>query len=143
MAQILIKKQGDNEVWTDIYTAFGALPVRGFYDTLLSPLTPKAYITNESRLADGKSVVTAAPCVRWQDRTIELAFAVTEGKALDFAKYLCDPACGGMIEMRVDRLGKVFKLVYTQTSKYTFLNSKIGKFVVKFNEPNPGDRPTI
>ena len=127
--------------YDDLYDLYGVRLVRGCYEALLTPYGMKDYITNQSRLVHGTSY-TATQASKAKERKVALQ-VVLEGTDYDdyLAKYeaLLALLSGGMIHLKVPRLNRVYKLVYTSCSRFNFYSLKKATFTLEFNEPDPTD----
>lgn len=125
---------------------YGAVACRGFYEALLTPPSVKPYITNSSRLENGTRVVATEAMAKVESRQLSLSFFI-EGEDTDdyLAKYarFMQAISAGEIELKVERLNRVYKLVYTSSSQYGDYGVKRGKFVLKFTEHNPANATKI
>lgn len=142
MANILISTD-KGEIYTNIYTEYNALPVKGFYEALLTPSGVKEPIVNECRLQHGSQVLILPDTVRQKKRDVTLGFVIKCNSVSEYtAKQEAFMALisSGEIWLKVEKLNLIFKLVYSEASKYENFGAKIGKFALKFVEYNPADR---
>lgn len=123
---------------------YGITLIRGWREKLKGFLSPKDYITNESRLEHGKRVVIpTADNVKWKSREVSLQFMLEGSSAEDYLSKLDNfqDVIAGKIKLRVPCLNdRVFTLVYSDCSKYGDYGDKRGIFTLKFTEPNPANR---
>lgn len=128
----------------DAWTQWGVNMGEGFIDTLDAPLPMKEYIENESRLEDGKRVLTSN--VKKDSREITLSFTITGTSESDYRskkKAFETELYNGALTISVPKIsGDVYHLIYTgkNVSYGLSLDRCFGNFSAKFEEPNPSDR---
>lgn len=128
----------------DAWTQWGVNMGEGFIDTLDAPLPMKEYIENESRLEDGKRVLTSN--VKKDSREITLSFTITGTSESDYRskkKAFETELYNGALTISVPKIsGDVYHLIYTSknVSYGLSLDRCFGNFSAKFEEPNPSDR---
>lgn len=114
---------------------------------LMTPASAKDYVTSQSRLEHGKR--TDSGNVRMDARDVQLTFAL---QAPSLAQFLmrynafCDELKKGQIDLTV-RISEgdtfmqtTYHLYYISCSQFSEYNGRLGRFVLKLNEPNPEDR---
>lgn len=123
---------------------FGITLVRGWREALLTPAPVKGYVTNDSRLEHGQSVIAAPKYAKKDKRDVSISFFLEGNSEEDYLQkyeaFLNKIAYSGEFCLKVPRLKRVFKLVYTQCSQFGDYGLKRGKFVLKLTEYNPNDR---
>ena len=127
----------------DIWLTWSAMLAKGTYEKLMKPASMKEYISNSSRLEHGTRIIASPEIVRTQQREIQIQFFIEGASESDYLlKYasFIDELQKGKIEFRVPKLNCTYKLVYTECSSYGDYGRQIGKFTVKFIEPNVKDR---
>lgn len=145
--QAYIKLVGEADtVYADLDT-FGVTLVRGWREALLTPAAVKSYVTNDSRLEHGQSVIATSKYAKIDKRDVSLTFFL-EGSTQDdylskYETFLQKIAYSGQFCMKVPCLQRVFKLVYSQCSQFGDYGLKKGKFVLKLTEYNPNDREKL
>ena len=128
----------------DAWTQWGVNMGDGFIDTLDAPLPMKDYIENESRLEDGKRVLTTN--VKKDSRDITLSFTITGTSESDYRakkKAFETELYNGALTISVPKISTdVYHLIYTgkNVSYGLSLDRCFGNFSAKFEEPNPSDR---
>ena len=128
----------------DAWTQWGVNMGEGFIDTLDAPLPMKEYIENESRLEDGKRVLTSN--VKKDSREITLSFTITGTSESDYRskkKAFETELYNGALTISVPKIsGDVYHLIYTSknVSYGLSLDRCFGNFSAKFEEPNPSNR---
>ena len=127
--------------------AFGITLVRGWREALLTPAPVKGYVTNDSRLEHGPSVIAAPKYAKKDKRDVSISFFIEGNSEEDYLHkyeaFLNKIAYSGEFCLKVPRLKRVFKLVYTQCSQFGDYGLKKGKFVLKLTEYNPNDREKL
>ena len=125
-------------------TLTGVKMGNGFYDTLYAPIELKEFVSNESRLENGKRVIVANP--RKASRTFSLEFLVTGATATAFGnnlQVLFTQLYAGSVKLEVPEVSEdVFFLVYQgKSSTYSSGLSKTAcRVTVAFEEPDPSRR---
>ena len=137
----LVNEQDD--AYVDIDT-FGVTLTKGWREALLTPAPMKSYVTNDSRLEHGQSVIATSKYAKKDKRDVSISFFLEGGSEEDYLQkyeaFLDKIAYSGEFCFKVPRLKRVFKLVYTQCSQFGDYGLKRGKFVLKLIEYNPNDR---
>lgn len=130
--------------YSDLWDIYGVRLLRGAYEALLTPSGMKNYVNNASRLEHGTRYI--ATDGKMKDRQVNLR-AIMQGEDYDdyLAKYeaLLTLLMSGEIWLRVPRLKRVFKLVYTGISDFKFYDRKQATFTLEFVEPDPTATETI
>ena len=123
---------------------FGITLVRGWREALLTPAPVKSYVTNNSRLEHGQSVIATSKYAKKDKRDVSISFFLEGNSQEDYLKkyesFLDKIAYSGQFCLKVPCLRRVFKLVYSQCSQFGDYGLKKGKFTIKFTESNPNDR---
>lgn len=144
-AFIKLVNEQDN-AYVDIDT-FGVTLTRGWREALLTPAPVKSYVTNDSRLEHGTAIIASAKYAKKDKRDVSISFLLegtTESDYLEkYEKFLSKIAYNGEICLKVPCLKRVFKVVYTQCSKYGDYGLKKGNFTLRLTENNPNDRETL
>lgn len=126
----------------DAFDILGASIGDGFLDAILAPAPKKDYITNSSRLKDGKIITGNA---KYDERSLTLVFEIEGSNTSDYLnklKLFYKELNAAPLLLKVPPLGSdVYKLYY-QTSNGFALNKAIthSKVTVKFTEPDPTNR---
>ena len=134
--------QGQAYINTVDVANYGATFIRGFYEALLTPAPTKQYISNSSRLEHGIRVVANAQNTKLDKRDVQLQVMIegsTQAQYLQRYEAFLDAIQQGKIKLYVPKLGRTYKLVYTNCSKYGNYGLKKGIFTLKFTEPDPSD----
>lgn len=144
-AYIKLVDEADN-AYIDLNT-FGVTLTRGWREALLTPPPVKEYVTNDSRIENGMSVIASPQFSKMQKRDVRLSFFLEGNDENDYlSKYeafLNKIAYSGQICLKVPVLKRVFKLVYSQCSKFGDYGLKKGNFTLKLTEYNPNDREKL
>ena len=114
---------------------------------MLTPAPVKGYVTNDSRLEHGQSVIAAPKYAKKDKRDVSISFFLEGNSEEDYLHkyeaFLNKIAYSGEFCLKVPRLKMVFKLVYTQCSQFGDYGLKKCKFVLKLTEYNPNDREKL
>lgn len=136
-------------------TLSGVRPGKGFRDELASPAPLKDFVTNESRLENGKRVMYGSP--RLASRTFNLEFQITGSSKAQYKQNLdafYAELYKGEITLEASEFHElwhvvnnvntpmVFHLTYMgKTPTYSSgLSGCASKIKVSFEEPNPANR---
>lgn len=146
--QAYIKLSGEEDsAYVDIYTEYGVTLTRGWREEILKPTAMKSYIQNTSRLEDGIRMVASKNYAKVDSREISLSMILKGSDETDYLtkyeNFLNKIAFSGLIYLKIPVMKRIFKVVYSDCSKYGDYGLKIGNFTLKFTEPNPKDRDTI
>lgn len=121
---------------------WGALLGDTSVSALLAPAASKERVTNESRIAHGIQVLSEQTYL--QSRSVSIVVYIRATGYAQFAQRLnglIDELTKGVAVIEVAELKDVkFKMLYESSSQFTQINGRLGKVVLKFNEPNPTDR---
>ena len=145
--QAFIKLVGEaDSAYVDL-DDFGVTLIRGWREALLTPAPVKEFVTNDSRIANGVSVIASPKYVKRNKREVSISMLV-EGSSQDdylykYENFLEKIAYSGQFCLKVPCLKRVFKLVYSQCSKYGDYGLKKGNFTLKLTEYNPVDREKL
>ena len=130
----------------DAWTTWGVNMGDGFLDALDAPLEMKEYIEDESRLEDGKRIITDNPKIASREVTLGFTIAgISESDYRTKKKAFQSELQKGEFTINVPVLGaEVYKMVYTGKSVSYGMNiaRTFGHFTMKATEPNPSDRST-
>lgn len=145
--QAFIKLVGEADTaYADLDT-FGVTLIRGWREALLTPTPVKSYVTNDSRIQHGQSVIATSTYAKKDKRDVSISFllegATEEDYLQKYESFLDKVAYSGQFCLKVPRLKRVFKLVYSQCSKFGDYGLKKGNFTLKLTEYNPEDREEI
>ena len=128
----------------DAFNEWGVRMGDGFLDAIAGLNEMTSFVTNESRLEPGKSVVVKNP--RVASREITLSFTITGKTKSDYRakrNAFQEELEKGKVRINVPELGEqVYKLVFTGKSiSYGLSGDRcFGHLSGKFIEPNPKDR---
>lgn len=119
----------------------GVLMGEGTMESLMTPLSKKSYITNESPLLDGEEVLPVAPANAARDVTLTLW--VQGSDTMDYlSKYarFCKMLEGGFVKVWTSIQADVeYNLGYVSCTQIN-QGLAMGKFVVKMREFDPSKR---
>lgn len=123
---------------------YGITLIRGWREVLKGFLKPKTYISNTSRLENGKRItIPTLDVVKYENCEISIQMMLEGSTADDYLNKLdsFQEAIRGIIKLRVPCLkNRVYTLVYSDCSKYGDYGDKKGIFTLKLTEPNPMNR---
>ena len=128
----------------DAWTTWGVNMGDGFLDAIDAPLQMKEYIENESRLEDGKRVITSNAKIA--SREITLGFTITGTSEADYRtkkkSFETELRKGDFTVNTPDLGSEMYHLIYTGKSiSYGLsINRCFGHFTMKCEEPNPANR---
>jgi len=138
-----------NSAWVNAST-YGVMMGDGFLDALLAPVPVKPYISNKSRLMDGKRIIIPAGSMRKDERSLTLNFTISGTSTSDFRTKrtnFYNLLYGGLVIMgfagndapTTDK----FRLYYEPGNSVTYggdLSHSFCKIAVRFIEADPTDR---
>lgn len=138
--------------WSDAYEKYGLTLCGNSLDQLCMPAGMKSYVTNESRLEDGKHIVIGNP--KLDSRDVTLTFTIQGSDKAQFYERIdafTQRLQAGKVSLSVAGLNKeidqnttpmfVYNLVYTKCTTYAMSKDRtLCKMVVKLTEPNPTNR---
>lgn len=127
----------------DAYTKWGVVLGDGSLNALMTPAPVKAAIENKSRLIDGKQVVSLG---KLDARDVSLTLYIRAGNQMQFNQRLAAFITAirqGTITLETKfEPNVVYRLNYSNCTQFSQCRGRLGKFVVRFNEPNPANRQT-
>lgn len=140
-------KAGETIVtYTDL-GEYGITLIRGWREALLKPASVKDYTSNDSRLEHGVRMVATAKFAKMSQREVQISMLLEGSTQSDYLKkyqtLLNAIAYSGLVHLKVPCMGLVFKMVYSDCSKYGDFGMTKGNFTLKLTEPNPSDRETF
>lgn len=126
---------------------YGISLAAGSFTALLTPVPVKEYITNKSALSHGKQVLCKDDYrPKLDERDIQLTLHI---HARDMNQFLerynrfVEVLQKGKIDISTKyQPGVVYHCLYISCSQFLQYNGRLGKFVLKLNEPNPNKRKT-
>lgn len=130
----------------DMWLTWKASFCKGTYEQFLKPSPMKEYITNNSRKEHGLRVVANSSNSRTDSRSLSIMMFIegaTQTEYLSNLENFMNEISNGIFSLKIPKLNKVYKLVYTDCSNYGDYGLKKGKFVIKLTEPNTKDRTSI
>lgn len=114
----------------------------GFIENLLVPAGNKEFIENESRLENGKRVITTNPKVASRDVTLTFNIHgdTTSEYLINYAAFVAVLQAGA-VKIRVPAINMVFNLIYKKSTSFNLSRARMdSSLAVKFEEPDPTDR---
>lgn len=125
----------------DAYTKWGVVFGDGSLNALMTPAPVKAAIENKSRIIDGKQVI---PSGKLDARDVSLTLYIRAENQTQFNQRLAAFITAirqGIITLKTKFEPEVvYRLMYLSCTQFTQCRGRLGKFVVRFNEPNPVNR---
>ena len=127
----------------DVEKEYGAV-FPNLSDVLLTAPATKAPIQSESRLEHGTRTIipTGSTKVSSREFTVEMGIKAPN-RATFLTRYdaLLELLTSGWLNIQTTHIpGKIFKCRYVSCNQFTSYNSRIAKFVLKLEEPNPANR---
>lgn len=126
----------------DAHKQWGLILGDGSLSALMTPPANKAFIENESRLLHGKQVLPVTQKFAARDVTLTLYLSARnyDEFALKLDAIIAELQKGTVSLRTKHQPRTTYKLLYLSTSQLTQLRGRLGKILIKFNEPNPADR---
>lgn len=140
--QIRLATETDSD-YVNLYTTYGVRFVRGAYEALLTPAGMKEYISNDNRLRNGSQYAALATSAKKKAREVAIPFSIEAStESAFFTRYeaFLEKVSSGLVYLRVPRLNKVFKVVYTSCDRFGISQLKDAIFTLRMIEPDPTDR---
>lgn len=126
----------------DAYVTWGVVFGRGSLTALMSPAPLKPFTENTSRSIDGKIVSIKNP--RMGERDIQLVFYIEASSFSQFMtrynSFVDELKKGELVIKTKYQPGVLYKTIYVSCTQFLQFNGRLGKFMLKLNEPNPADR---
>lgn len=132
------------------YSRYGIRLAETSVTALMTPPPLKDYITNSSALEHGKRVLTdSGNRPKVNEREVQLVISLEASSLAQFLiryRAFCDVLRQGSISLTLKiqegdtNYKETFYLNYLSCSQYSEYNGRLGKFTLKFNEPNPENR---
>lgn len=140
--QIRLATETDSD-YVNLYTTYGVRFVQGAYEALLTPAGMKEYISNDNRLRNGSQYAALATSAKKKAREVAIPFIIeAPTEATFFTRYeaFLEKVSSGLVYLRVPRLNKVFKVVYTSCDRFGISRLKDAIFTLRMIEPDPTNR---
>ena len=129
--------------YEDIYTVYGVSFIKGSYQKLQDAGKAKTYVSNESRLEDGRRYVITSTYAKREEKKISLDIlfeASTMKNYVDNYEAFVNRISTEIFFLKIPSRYRVFKLVYSDIKiKQEYRNNK-AIFTLELVEPNPRDR---
>lgn len=139
-----------NSTSQDTESKWGVIFTETSVTALMTPPPLKSYITNTNPLSDGiQSLRDSENIPKVDERDITLVFGLHAKNLAQFIiRYFnfCNELKKGALDLTMHiveddtYLKCTYHLNYMSCTQYSEYNGRVGKFTVKFNEPNPEDR---
>jgi hypothetical protein len=118
---------------SDLYTTYGAAIMKGSYNDLLLPPTPRKRLEYEFLDQNGLTVDTTSP-LKYQAKRFKMQFALKASSDTQFwTRYnalFTALAISGTVTLQIVDLNKTFTLLYEGTSKVDKLTKIAGATMV-------------
>ena len=129
----------------DAHDEWGLIFCGSSLTALMTPAPVKGYIQNKSALIHGKQVLTDGGNVpKVDERDVQLEFGIKARNLTEFlTKYssFVSELEKGVLDISTKyQPGVVYHLLYVSCQQFKQFNGRLGKFVLKLNEPNPKHR---
>ena len=126
----------------DAYTTWGISMGDTSLSELMTPVSNKEFIENESRLEHGKQVLVANPKLDARNLTLAINLTAPDEQQF-FQRYnsFCEElATRELVIKTMYQPNVAYKTIYQSCSQFSQFMRGIGKFTLKLYEPNPNDR---
>lgn len=139
MSAIDIVINGANETARE---KWGVITTSQTLSALLQPAPVKAYVSNSSRLEDGKRYVVANPKVDSRDITLEIQLtAATPEEFYSRLESFVAEISKGMFTLSItDRPDVKYHMLYNSCTQFTQFCRGLATLSLKLTEPNPTNR---
>lgn len=129
----------------DAFENWGVSMGDGFLDSIEAPLSMKDYISNESRIQNGKRVITDPSILRIASREVTLQFHIfgsTESEYRANKKaFENNVLYNGVVDIQIPSRGdEIYHLIYLGKQITIAQTLTECKLTVKFEEPDPSNR---
>lgn len=127
----------------DAFDAWGVSLSDTALSALMTPAPKKKFISNKSRLIDGKKIIPANPKI--DERQVSIAIHLTAPNEETFferyASFCNDVLALGYMEIETRfQEGVIYRMEYESCSQFSQFMRGIAKFTLKLTEPNPNNR---
>lgn len=127
----------------DAYDRWGVSLSDTALSALMTPAPNKAYISNKSRLENGKRVIINNPKV--DERSVSINIHLTASNTQEFYNryyaFCTEILAEGKIDIKTKyQENVVYHMVYESCTQFSQFMQGIAKFTLKLNEPNPNNR---
>lgn len=128
----------------DAYTQWGAWLDSTGLSTLMTPAPLKEYITNKSPLTAGKKVKPTTPMVDERDLTLTVFIKAASLPEFlqQYRAFVTELQQGDIVLQTKYEAGVTYRLKYISCQQFSNYNGRLGKFILKLNEPDPTNRTT-
>lgn len=129
----------------DAFENWGVSMGDGFLDSIEAPLSMKDYISNESRIQNGKRVITDPSILHIASREVTLQFHIfgnTESEYRTNKKaFEKNVLYNGVVDIQIPGRGdEIYHLIYLGKQITIAQTLTECKLTVKFEEPDPTNR---
>ncbi len=128
----------------DAYTTWGVFMDSTGLSALMTPAPLKEYIINKSPLTAGKKVKPTTPMV--DERDLTLTVFIKAASLPDFLQqyraFVTELQQGDIVLQTKYEADVTYRLKYVSCQQFSNYNGRLGKFILKLNEPDPSNRTT-
>lgn len=129
----------------DAHDEWGVIFGETSFTALLTPAPVKGYIKNKSALIHGVQVLSGEENPpKIDERDVQLVFAIKAKNLTEFltryASFVAELEKGDLNIRTKYQPKVVYHLKYVSCQQFKLFNGRLGKFVLKLNEPNPKNR---
>ena len=138
--ELFINKNANGD-WQDAYINWGLSLSDTGLSVLMTPPSHKEYISDDSRLENGKRVIVD---VKLASRSLSLPVHITaSSKELFYQRYLsfCEELKKGELQIMTKYQPEVvYRCVYIDCKQYSQFRQQMAHFSLTLDEPNPANR---
>lgn len=126
----------------DAYTTWGVFMDSTGLSTLMTPAPLKEYITNKSPLTAGKKVKPTTPMVDERDLTLTVFIKAASLPEFlqQYRAFVTELQQGDIVLQTKYEAGVTYRLKYISCQQFSNYNGRMGKFMLRLNEPDPSNR---
>lgn len=126
----------------DAYTTWGVFMDSTGLSTLMTPAPLKEYITNKSPLTAGKKVKPTTPMVDERDLTLTVFIKAASLPEFlqQYRAFVTELQQGDIVLQTKYEAGVTYRLKYISCQQFSNYNGRLGKFMLRLNEPDPSNR---
>lgn len=127
----------------DAYTTYGIIMSDTALSTLMTPVPSKDYITNSSRLVDGKRVFKDNAKMDEREMTISFSMTAKDRDTFlsNYARFCEEVLAKGEMELHTSFLPNIwYRCIYISCTQFSQFLREIASFSLKLNEPDPSNR---
>ncbi len=141
MAQLI--KLLDEVQYKDLFLTYGIRLVKGAYDELIKFPPMKDYVKNDNRLENGVQYIAKPKYAKFNEKRFSVTFVLEASSEQQFySRYeaFLEMVSQGTFCLKIPKLGKVFRLVYTNCQRLKVYSRFMSTFTLDLIEPDPTNR---